>query len=515
MQGASVVRSAVLGAALMVTIGGFVPPADVAAATAAPSVFVRLRAGPATDALHVPAEVRWTAMTLDAGATYRLHRRVDGGAWTRIALAVPTRDRLAVTLDSWRVYEYRVAVVDAAGRVGPWTVAPAVRARMELQTEANATYAGVWTRPFSLARLEGSTRVTSDSSASVQFPIGTIGVAWVATKGPGRSRAEVLVDGTMMATVNLRATTTTYRRVVWTKTWPTAEQRTIEIRRDPAVAGALDLDGLLVLETPTTDPVLVGAGDIASCASTGDEATAELLDAIEGTVFTAGDNAYYSGSSAQFATCYDPSWGRHRDRTRPVPGNHDYFTAGAAGYKAYFGALATPRGTTWYAYDLGAWRIYALDSECALVGGCGSASPQGEWLSTDLARHPRRCVAAIWHVPRFSSGIHGNYPTMDWIWRKLDGAGAEIVVAGHDHDYERFLRQHADGTKASNGMREFVVGTGGKDLRSFGTRQLNSMARWNGSHGVLKLTLRPASYAWRFVAVPPATFSDPGSTACS
>jgi calcineurin-like phosphoesterase family protein len=270
-----------------------------------------------------------------------------------------------------------------------------------------------------------------------------------------------------------------------------------------------------VLDVPTTDPILVGAGDIADCASTGDEATAKLLDAIEGTVFTAGDNAYYSASSANFANCYDPTWGRHRDRTHPVPGNHEYFTPGAAGYKAYFGALARPRGKTWYAYDLGAWRIYALDSECALVGGCGSTSPQGEWLSTDLARHPRRCVAAIWHVPLFSSGIHGDNSRMAWAWRKLDGAGAEIVVAGHDHDFERFLRQHADGTNTSNGMREFVVGTGGRELRSFGTRRPNSMARWNRSYGVLELTLRPAGYAWRFVAVPPATFSDSGSTACS
>ena len=325
----------------------------------------------------------------------------------------------------------------------------------------------------------------------------------------------VLVDGAVKDTVNLRASTAAYRRVVWTRTWPTADQRTIEIRRDPAVAGTLDLDGLLVLEEPTPDPILAGAGDIASCASTGDEATAELLDAIDGTVFTAGDNVYYSGSSALFANCYDPSWGRHRDRTRPVPGNHDYLTAGAAGYKAYFGRLATPSGTTWYAYDLGAWRIYALDSECALVGGCGSASPQGEWLSTDLARHPRRCVAAIWHRPLFSSGVHPKDSSMAWIWRKLDGAGAEIVVAGHDHHYERFLRQHADGTNASNGIREFVVGTGGIQLRGFGTVRRNSAVRWNASHGVLKLTLRPAGYAWRFVAVPPVTFSDPGSTGCS
>ena len=205
MPRASVVRGAMLGAALIVTMGGFFMPADVAATTADPAVFVRLRSGAAADALHVPAEVRWTGMPVASGATYKLHRRVDSGAWTRIALAVPTRDRLAVTLDSWRVYEYRVAVVDATGHVGPWTVAPAVRARMALQTEADATYTGTWNCSSNLSWLEGSTRVTPDSSASVQFQIGTLGVAWVATKGPGRSRGVVLVDGAANGTIDLRA----------------------------------------------------------------------------------------------------------------------------------------------------------------------------------------------------------------------------------------------------------------------------------------------------------------------
>ena len=429
MPRASVVRGAMLGAALIVTMGGFFMPADVAATTADPAVFVRLRSGAAADALHVPAEVRWTGMPAASGATYKLHRRVDSGAWTRIALAVPTRDRLAVTLDSWRAYEYRVAVVDATGHVGPWTVAPAVRARMPLQTEADATSTGTCNR----SSTSRGSRVHSRDARFVR--VGSVSDR-DARRCLGRHQGRrpqpgvVLVDGAANGTIDLRAATTTYRRVVWAKTWSTAGERKIEIGSDPAVAGKIDIDGLLVLEYPTSDPILAGAGDIASCASTGDEATAELLDAIDGTVFTAGDNVYTSGTSAQFVNCYDPSWGRHRDRTRPVPGNHDYDTAGAAGYKGYFGTLAAPSGTTWYAYDLGAWRIYALDSECALVGGCGSTSPQAAWLSNDLARHPRRCVAAIWHVPVFSSGTHGNNASIAWIWRKLDDAGAEIVDSG-------------------------------------------------------------------------------------
>ena len=356
--------------------------------------------------------------------------------------------------------------------------------------------------------------MTSAAGASAQFIVSERGVAWVATKGPGRGRAAVHIDGVRVATVNLSATTVRHRRVVWTRAWPDAAERTVKILiEDPGTHG-VDLDGLVVVEPPAPHPILVGAGDIARCGATGDEQTAALLDGIEGTVFAAGDNAYPDGSSRDFAQCYAPSWGRHRERTRPVPGNHEYHTPGAAGYKDYFGSAATRNGTTWYAYDLGAWRIYALDSECAAVGGCGSSSPQGRWLATDLARHPRRCVAAIWHRPLFSSGLIGGHAPMAWMWQTLDAAGAEVVVSGHDHDYERFSRKHADGSAAASGVRQFVVGTGGAMLRGFGSVAPNSVVRWNVSFGVLELTLRPASYHWRFVPVGGSTFRDSGSSPC-
>jgi len=262
------------------------------------------------------------------------------------------------------------------------------------------------------------------------------------------------------------------------------------------------------------DPVLVGAGDIASCKSIGDEGTAELLDTIAGTVFTAGDNVYTDGTATEFAQCFEPSWGRHLGRIHPVPGNHDYYTPGAAGYKAYFGRAATPRGTTWYAYDLGWWRIYALDSECLEIGGCGASSPQGRWLTADLASHPRLCVAAIWHVPLFTSAIRRGDTRMRWVWQTLDTAGAEVVITGHSHHYERFALQSSNGSSSAAGMRQFIVGTGGISLRSLGLPALNSEVRSDANHGVLSLTLHSAGYSWRFVSLQGSSFSDFGSTAC-
>jgi hypothetical protein len=271
--------------------------------------------------------------------------------------------------------------------------------------------------------------------------------------------------------------------------------------------------------TPTNKPsgfaTLVGAGDIAVCDSDGDEATARLLDGIPGTVFTAGDNAYEDGSTSDFQDCYAPSWGRHRGRTKPSPGNHDYHTSGAAGYFGYFGELAGPGQRGYYAYDLGAWRIYSLNSNCDDVeGGCEAAGEQVAWLRGDLAANPRACVAAYWHHPLFSSGNHGNNSEMADIWEALDEAGADVVLAGHDHHYERFAPMVASGERDDAGIRAFVVGTGGRGLYSLGSINPNSEVRNNTTHGVLKLTLRADRYDWEFVPVAGATFTDSGSGRC-
>ena len=263
------------------------------------------------------------------------------------------------------------------------------------------------------------------------------------------------------------------------------------------------------------DPVLVGAGDIASCARTGDEATAALLDSIPGTVFTLGDNAYDSGTSTEFAGCYDPSWGRHKARTMPSAGDEDYETAGASGYFGYFGEAAGDPAKGYYSYDLGSWHVVVLNSNCAAVGGCGAGSPQERWLREDLAAHPNSCTAAHVHHPRFSSGGVGNNTAVGPFWEALYGAGAEVVLSGHSHTYERFAPQTPGGqADPAQGIRQFVVGTGGRSLNSFATVRANSEKRISGSYGVIKLTLRPESYDWEFVTTPGGTVADSGSDTC-
>jgi hypothetical protein len=262
--------------------------------------------------------------------------------------------------------------------------------------------------------------------------------------------------------------------------------------------------------------VLVGAGDIADCNDlSGAEATAKLLDKIPGTVMAVGDLAYPDGSKENFE-CYDKTWGRAKSRTRPAPGNHEFHFSGAKPYFDYFGAAAGDRKTGYYSYELAAWHIIVLNSECNDIGGCESGSPQEKWLRADLAAHPSACTLAYWHKPLFSSGnAHGNEPTVKPLWQALYEANAEIVINGHDHDYERFAPQNSDGAAdASRGIREFVVGTGGKNHRPFATPKPNSELRNADAYGVLKLTLKPKSYDWEFIPEAGKSFTDSGSGTC-
>jgi len=261
---------------------------------------------------------------------------------------------------------------------------------------------------------------------------------------------------------------------------------------------------------------LIAAGDIAVCGTSGDEATAELVKGIPGTVATLGDNAYESGTNAEYDRCYAPTWGRFKARTRPVPGNHEYRTEGAAGYFDYFGARAGKPATGWYTYRLGAWRVIALNSNCGSVGGCGRGSLQERWLRSVLkANRATKCTLAYWHHPRFSSGAHGSSTALEPLWRALYEAGADVVLTGHDHNYERFAPQTPAGRlDRKRGIRAFVVGTGGRSLRSLGKRLPTTVVRNDTAHGVLVLTLQPGSYSWRFVPVAGSTFSDRGSGAC-
>jgi len=261
-------------------------------------------------------------------------------------------------------------------------------------------------------------------------------------------------------------------------------------------------------------PVLVGAGDIASCDSRGDEITARLLDRIAGTVYTTGDNAYEYGTDQQFRECYHPSWGRHRARTRPTPGNHDYGTAGAAGYFRYFGAAAGDPQRGYYSYSLGTWHVIALNSNCRDVS-CDADSEQVRWLRADLAAHPTRCTVAYWHHPRFGSGPHGGAAAMGVLWQVLYDAGADLVLAGHNHLYERFAPQDPSGrVDAARGIREITVGTGGRSHYQIRQLAANSEVRNTDTFGVLKVVLEPTRYTWEFVPERGKAFRDRGTTAC-
>ncbi len=268
--------------------------------------------------------------------------------------------------------------------------------------------------------------------------------------------------------------------------------------------------------TPGSDPVFVGAGDIAVCSDLNDEATAQLLDGISGTVFTLGDNAYDSGTATEFANCYDPTWGRHKTRTRPSAGNHEYNTSGASGYFNYFGAAAGDPSQGYYSYNLGAWHIVALNSNCSKVGGCNAGSSQEQWLRADLAANPAVCTMAYWHHPRFSSGRYSDNSAMKPFWQALYDYGADVVLSGHDHNYQRYTPQDPNGAAdPDKGLREFVVGTGGRSLYLFpGAPPANMEVRDDKTYGVLKLTLHPTSYTWQFVPVAGATFTDTRSATC-
>ncbi len=262
---------------------------------------------------------------------------------------------------------------------------------------------------------------------------------------------------------------------------------------------------------PPGSVVLVGAGDIADCSSGGDEATALLLDNIAGTVFTAGDNAYSNGSATDYSQCYDPTWGRQKARTRPAPGNHEYNTSGAAPYYAYFGANAGPAGLGYYSYDLGGWHLISLNSNIAMSAG----SAQEQWLRADLAANTKQCVLAYWHPPRFSSGSHGSSTAPQPLWQALYDYNADLVISGHDHNYQRFAPQTPAGAAdQARGIREFVVGTGGTSHYTFGTPITNTEAYNTDTYGVLKLTLSATAYSWEFIPVAGGTYRDSGSGSC-
>ena len=262
----------------------------------------------------------------------------------------------------------------------------------------------------------------------------------------------------------------------------------------------------------------VGAGNIGTCGTNDDEATAKLLDAIPGTVFTLGDNAFQNGSAADYGDCYNPTWGRHKARTNPTLGNHDYQLGHATGAFDYYSDRAGPRDKGYYSYDVGAWHVIVLNDNTGYVS-IAPDSPQGQWLAADLAANTKRCTIAMWHVPLFLSSNAEGYtqnPERKTLWDVLYAAGVDIVLNGQQHHYERFAPMAPNGTlDPAAGIREFNVGTGGGDGVLLPTVAIhpNSEVR-TATFGVIKFSLRADSYSWEFVPVAGATFSDSGSGSC-
>ena len=298
-------------------------------------------------------------------------------------------------------------------------------------------------------------------------------------------------------------------------------------RRDVVVGGSgrdrglLDVDRARSVEErfPSRrgrNAVVVAAGDIAKCGVRGDDFTAVLLDLFPtATVATLGDSAYDSASLSEFKRCYGPTWGRAKARTRPSIGDHEFRTPGAAGYFDYFGARAGDRQRAYYSYNLGSWHVVVLNTHCSTIGGCSDASAEAQWLRADLAAHPARCTLAYGHRPRFSSNNSKLSPAIQPLWQALYDAGAEIVLAGDSHTYERFAPMTPAGAPdPARGIREFVVGTGGRSHGTLDGVYPGSQVRNNDTFGVLTLNLRPGSYSWRFVPIAGGRFVDRGSGIC-
>lgn len=264
---------------------------------------------------------------------------------------------------------------------------------------------------------------------------------------------------------------------------------------------------------PVSTSLVYVTGDIGQCGGEADN-TAALIDPRTGVLVATGDLAYPNGTSADFANCYDPSYGPFKHVTFPVPGNHEY-NSGGAGYFAYFGDRVGTLEQPWYVVEIAQWRVFMLNSNCAQAGGCDVGSAQYTWLATQLSLPQPRCTAAVWHHPRWSSGVHGPDASVTALYELLVTHGTDLLLTGHEHNYERFARLDSAGAPSSSGIREFVVGTGGQALREIPGNAPGSEVRLSDSHGVLLLTLGATDFAWRFAPTEPSAGTDSGFEQCS
>lgn len=268
------------------------------------------------------------------------------------------------------------------------------------------------------------------------------------------------------------------------------------------------------ISSQTQPPVLVGAGDVADCVNiSGAQATAALLDSIPGTVFTLGDNGYPDGSDLNYSHCYDITWGRHRYRTLPTIGNHEYNMPDGVDYYNYYGLNTGAPMQAWHSYNLATWHIIVLDSDCNQID-CSSTSPEYTWLQSDLASNKQACTMAMWHHPLFVSSVAGTKTWTQPFWQLLYNAKADLILGAHVHIYERFAPQNPNGQADPNGIVEIVVGTGGQSHGGFDSILPNSLVRNDNTFGVLELTLQANSYAFQFIPQAGASFTDSGTYTC-
>jgi hypothetical protein len=454
--------------------------------------------------------LNWTPNTEADLAGYNVYRSTT----TPVPISTPLNGATLLTLPAFTdnavsngtTYHYVVTAVDTFGNTS------------DPSNEASASPLAPNQPPFVNAGPDQTIALPSTAAlnGTVSDPDGSPGpltVTWTKVSGPGT---------VTFANPNSASTTATF---------PSAGTYVLRLGANDGAATAND-DATIAV----SDPIIVGAGDIAPDCGIGQstanaEATAALLDGIPGTVFTLGDNAYTDGTAAQFANCYGPTWGRHWSRTRPATGNHDYHQPNATPYFDYFNGPGNQTGPAgdrsggYYSYDIGAWHVVVLNSECAeppasptglwQPGGCAVGSPQETWLRADLAASTTNNIIAIWHKPRFSSSsADATDAFLQPLWQALYEYGIDIILGGHWHNYERLAPTNANGVAdTAYGIRQFVVGTGGVPITGFGTIRSTSEARNSDTHGVLKLTLHADSYDWQFIPVAGKTFTDSGTSA--
>ena len=371
---------------------------------------------------------------------------------------------------------------------------------------------------FGHARARGLVLDAGHSRAYLRFRIGGLrgGVASASLRlrvtGHGRARLQVRGSGRVLARGWVRAGWVSFELGSRVRGPGIVRLELVSTRGTATVASR---------ETPwkprlrlAIAPLLLAAGDIGSCRSGGDEATASLLEGVPATIAALGDLAYPRGTAEEFADCYGPSWGPFRARTRPAAGNHDFATPGAAPYFDYWSSLAGLAGAGYYSYDLGAWHVVVLNSNCRFVA-CDPGSLQETWLRGDLAQHPARCTLAYFHHPLFSSTAGTATPAVQPLWQDLYDAGADVVLNGHAHNYQRFAPQTPQGAAdPQRGIREFVVGTGGNSHHALGPPLANQENVDDTTYGVLRLLLLEAGYRWEFVPAGDGIFTESGAADC-